>query len=46
LVIIAKKGKFMQNLEDTLLSVIVVIMVFMIGNLYIRVKKLEDRLRR
>jgi len=36
----------MQNLEDTLLSVIVVIMVFMIGNLYIRVKKLEDRLRR
>jgi len=30
----------MKNLEDTVLTLIILIMVFMIGNLYKRVKKL------
>lgn len=34
----------MENLADTLLTLIIVVMVFMIGNLYSRVKKLEDSL--
>ena len=34
----------MKNLEDTVLTLIIVIMVFMIGNLYKRVKKLEDKI--
>ena len=42
LVIITKKGKIMENLADTLLTLIIVVMVFMIGNLHTRVKKLED----
>jgi hypothetical protein len=33
----------MKNLEDIILTLIIVIMVFMIGNLYTRVKKLEDK---
>ncbi len=33
----------MKNLEDTVLTLIIVIMVFMISNLYKRVKKLEDK---
>ncbi|GEM_PF-5766549 len=32
----------MENLADTLLTLIIVVMVFMIGNLHSRVKKLED----
>ena len=34
----------MENLADMVLTLIVVVMVFMIGNLQKRVKKLEDRL--
>ena len=34
----------MENLEDIVLTLIVVVMVFMIGNLHKRVQKLEDRL--
>lgn len=34
----------MENLADVALTLIIVIMVFMIGNLYKRVKKLEDKL--
>ncbi len=34
----------MKNLEDMVLTLIIVIMVFMIGNLYKRVKKLEDKI--
>lgn len=34
----------MENLADTVLTLIIVIMVFMIGNLYKRVKSLEDNL--
>jgi hypothetical protein len=34
----------MKNLEDIILTLIVVIAVFMIGNLSKRVKKLEDKL--
>ena len=33
----------MKNLEDILLTLIIVIMSFMIGNLYKRVKKLEEK---
>ncbi len=33
----------MRNLEDILLTLIIVTMVFMISNLYKRVKKLEDK---
>ncbi len=33
----------MKNLEDMVLTLIIVIMVFMISNLYKRVKKLEDK---
>ena len=33
----------MKNLEDILLTLIIVTMAFMIGNLYKRVKKLEDK---
>jgi len=33
----------MENLEDIVLTLIVVVMVFMIGNLQKRVKKLEDK---
>jgi hypothetical protein len=32
----------MENLADILLTLIIVVMVFMIGNLHSRVKKLED----
>ena len=34
----------MEILEDVLLTLIIVVMVFMIGNLYKRVKKLEDKI--
>jgi hypothetical protein len=34
----------MKNLEDIVFTLIIVIMVFMIGNLSKRVKKLEDKL--
>ncbi len=34
----------MKNLEDTVLTLIIVIMVFMISNLYKRVKNLEDKI--
>jgi len=33
----------MENLEDIVLTLIMVVMVFMIGNLQKRVKKLEDK---
>jgi len=33
----------MKNLEDILLTLIIVTMSFMIGNLYKRVKKLEEK---
>ena len=32
----------MENLADVVLTLIVVVMVFMIGNLHQRVKKLEE----
>jgi len=32
----------MQNLADTLETLIIVILVFVVGNLYSRIKKLED----
>jgi hypothetical protein len=35
----------MKNLEDIIFTLIIVIMVFMIGNLSKRVKKLEDKLK-
>ena len=38
------KRKIMKNLEDTVLTLIIVIMVFMISNLYKRVKNLEDKI--
>ena len=34
----------METLEDVVLTLIIVVMSFMISNLYKRVKKLEDRL--
>jgi len=34
----------MKNLEDVIVTLIIVIMVFMIGNLSKRVKKLEDKI--
>ena len=34
----------MENLADILLTLIIVVMVFMVGNLHSRVKKLEDSL--
>jgi len=34
----------MEILEDTILTLIIVVMSFMIGNLYKRVKKLEDKI--
>jgi len=33
----------MENLADTVLTLIIVVMAFMIGNLYNRVKKLEEK---
>lgn len=33
----------MENLADSILTLIIVIMTFMIGNLYSRVKKLEEK---
>jgi len=33
-----------KNLEDIVLTLIIVIMAFMIGNLYKRVKKLEEKI--
>jgi len=38
------KRKIVKNLEDTVFTLIIVIMVFMISNLYKRVKKLEDKI--
>lgn len=32
----------MENLADTILTIIIVVLVFMVGNLHIRVKKLEN----
>jgi len=34
----------METLTDTVLTLIIIIMTFMIGNLYTRVKKLEEKL--
>ena len=34
----------MKNLEDIVLTLIILVMVFMIGNLHKRVKKLEDKI--
>jgi len=34
----------MENLEDIVLTLIMVVMVFMIGSLLKRVKKLEDKI--
>ena len=34
----------MENLEDIVLTFIMVVMVFMIGNLHKRVKNLEDKI--
>jgi len=34
----------MENLEDIVLTLIMVVMVFMIGNLQKRIKKLEDKI--
>ncbi len=34
----------METLEDVLLTLIIVVLVFMVGNLYGRVKKLEDKI--
>ena len=33
----------METLEDVVLTLIIVVMSFMIGNLYKRVKKLEEK---
>jgi len=33
----------MQNLEDAVFVLIIVILVFMVGNLHKRVKKLEEK---
>ncbi len=33
----------MENLADTILTLIIVVMTFMISNLYTRVKKLEEK---
>jgi len=35
----------MKNLEDMLFTIILLILVFMVSNLYNRVKKLEDEKR-
>ncbi len=35
----------MKNLEDIILTLIIIIMVFMISNLSKRVKKLEDKIK-
>jgi predicted Holliday junction resolvase-like endonuclease len=35
----------MKNLEDIILTLIVIIMAFMISNLSKRVKKLEDKIQ-
>ncbi len=40
--IITQKGKLMQTLEDIVLVSIIVILVFMVGNLHRRVAKLEE----
>ena len=32
----------MKNLEDIVLTLIIIVMTFMIGNLFTRVKKLEE----
>ena len=34
----------MENLEDIVLTLIIVVMVFMIGNLQKRIKNLEDKI--
>ena len=34
----------METLVDTVLTLIIIVMTFMIGNLYTRVKKLEEKL--
>ena len=34
----------METLVDTVLTLIIIVMTFMIGNLYKRVKKLEEKL--
>jgi len=34
----------MENLEDIVLILIIVVMVFMIGNLQKRIKNLEDKI--
>jgi len=34
----------METLADTILTLIIVVMTFMIGNLYTRVKKLEEKI--
>jgi len=34
----------METLADTVLTLIIIVMTFMIGNLYTRVKKLEEKL--
>ncbi len=33
----------MKNMEDIVLTLIIITMTFMISNLYIRVKKLEEK---
>ena len=38
------KRKIMETFEDVILTSIVMIMSFMISNLYKRVKKLEDKI--
>ena len=34
----------MKNIEDIVLTLIIIIMTFLIGNLYKRVQKLEEKL--
>lgn len=38
------KRKTMKNIEDIVLTLIIITMTFLIGNLYKRVQKLEDKL--
>ena len=44
MLIITQKRKIMENLSDTLLTTIIVVMTLMLGNMHLRVRDLEKKL--
>ena len=44
MLIITQKRKIMENLSDTVLTLIIVVMTLMLGNMHLRVRNLEKKL--